>query len=158
VAVSELRVAGRVAFAVAFFGVELLGILHAQREPDRVFGFQMFNESSRVTVHLFREVAQKKRRVLLPLPDGRWRAPDASGVYHDFAWQDRLRSRLYLLGQSVHARYGLDAQLFRLQGALDDLARHIPNDAQTLALVAEVETSKNGQPGPVVRLRADKPR
>jgi hypothetical protein len=152
------RVLGRVAFAVGFFGLELWGIVQAQRTPDRAFGFQMFNESSRVTLHLYREVARKKRRVLLPLLDGRWRAPDAQGVEHDFAWHDRLYAPgLFALEQSMHARYGLEAQLFRVQAALDDLVRHIPNDTQTLALVVDVETLKNGQPGPRVRLRADKP-
>jgi len=118
----------------------------------------MFNESSRITIHLFREVERRKRRVLLPLPDGHWRAPDAQGTLRDFAWSDRVRaSPLYVLGQSVHAPYGLDAQLFRLQAALEDVVRHTPEDTRTLALVAEVETARNGRPGPVVRLRADKP-
>ncbi len=157
-AVSTLRLGARVAFALTFFGLELYGIARAQRAPDRAYGFQMFNESSRVTIHLFREVMRKKRRVLLPLPDGRWSAPDARGVRHDYAWDTRLHgSQLYALGQSVHARYGLDAQLFRVQAALDDLARHLTNDTQTLALVAEIEATKNGEPLARVRLRADKP-
>lgn len=155
---SKLAVASRAAFALAFFGLEAFGIYFGQRAPDRTFGFQMFNESSRVTVRLFREVARKKRRVLVPLPDGQWQAPDARGDVRDYAWSTRARaSSLWVLGRSVHARYGLDAQLFRLQAALDDAMRHIPEDTQTLALVAEVETSKNGQPGPLVRLRADRP-
>jgi capsule polysaccharide export protein KpsE/RkpR len=51
----------------------------------------------------------------------------------------------------------LNAQLFRLQAALDDVVSHMPDDPRTRALVAEVETVRNGQPGPVVRLRAEKP-
>ena len=149
---------GRVAFVVAFFGLELLGIAWGQLAPDHALGFQMFNESSRITIHLFREIERRKRRVLVPLPDGRWQAPDAQGTVHDFAWSDRVRaSPLYVLGQSMHAPYGLDAQLFRLQGALDDVVRHIQGDSRTRALVAKVETIRNGRPGPVVELRADKP-
>jgi hypothetical protein len=158
VVVSKLGVAYRAAFVLAFFGLQAFGIYFGQREPDHAFGFQMFNESSRVTVRLFREVARKKRRELLPVPDGHWQAPDARGNVRDYAWETRARAAsLWVLGRSVHARYGLDAQLFRLQAALEDAVRHIPEDTQTLALVAEVETSKNGKPGPLVRLRADRP-
>jgi hypothetical protein len=158
VALSKLGVAHRVVFALAFFGAETYGIVKAQHLPDRVFGFQMFNESSQVTVHLFREIEHKKRRILEPLPDGRWRARDARGVEHEHAWSERVRSsKLSELGRTVHARYGLDAQLFRLQGALEDVVRHLPDDNETRALVAEVETLKNGEPGPRLRLRADKP-
>jgi hypothetical protein len=151
-------VAHRVAFTLAFFGLETYGIVSAQRLPDRVFGFQMFNESSQVTVNLFRETQRGKRRVREPLADGRWRARDAFGVEHDHAWSERVRSaKLGELGRSVHARYGLDAQLFRLQAALDDVMSHLADDTETLALVAEVETRKNGAPGPTLRLRAEKP-
>lgn len=148
----------RVALVISFFSLELFGILWGQTAPDRALGFQMFNESSRITIHLFREVGRKRERVLLPVPEGRWRAPDARGVYHDFAWTDRVRAKpLHTLGQSVHASYGLDAQLFRLQAALEDVVSHIPDDARTRALVAEVDTVKNGRPGPTVRLRAERP-
>jgi hypothetical protein len=57
----------------------------------------------------------------------------------------------------VHAKYGLDGQLFHLQAALDDFVRHIPDDERTRALVAEVDTQRNGTPGPHLRLRAEKP-
>jgi hypothetical protein len=158
VVLSRLRVPLRVAFALGFFGLEGFGIYWGQHAPDRAYGFQMFNESSRVTIRLFREVTRRKRRVLLPLPEGRWRADDARGVSHEFSWDERVRTaRLNELGQSIHAQYGLDAQLFRLQAALEDVASHIPQDSETLALVADVETIKNGKPGPQVRLRADRP-
>lgn len=141
-----------------FFGLELVAIAWAQRTPDHVLGFQMFNETSRLTIHLFREVTKKRKRVLVPLPDGRWQAPDANGRLRAYAWQDRvLVSPLNVLETSMHARYGLDAQLFHLQAALDDMVRHIPDDASTLALVAKVDTIRNGVPGPQLQLRAEKP-
>jgi hypothetical protein len=148
----------RAAFVVAFFGLELAGIAWGQRAPDHVLGFQMFNETSRLTIHLFREVERKQKRALLPVPDGRWRAPDANGKLRDYAWQDRVRySPLDVLEKSVHARYGLAGQLFHLQAALDDVVRHIPEDESTRALVAKVDTMKNGVPGPQLQLRAEKP-
>ena len=143
---------------LGFFGLELGGIAWGQLAPDHVIGFQMFNESSRLTIHLSREVAHKRKRVLLALPDGHWQEPDASGKLRDYSWNDRVQAYpIYRLEESMHASYGLDAQLYHLQAALDDVVRHIPDDARTLALVADVETIRNGRPGPVVRLRADKP-
>jgi len=148
----------RVLFVVLFFGLELAGIAWGQRTPDHVLGFQMFNESSRLTIHLFRELEHKHKRILLPVPRGRWQAPDASGTLRDYAWQDRVRYfPLNTLDRSLHAPYGISAQLFHLQAALEDVASHIPADTRTLALVAEVETLRNFVPGPTVRLRAEKP-
>lgn len=147
----------RAAFVVAFFGLELVGIAWGQRAPDHVLSFQMFNETSRLTIHLFREVEQNHERVLVPVPDGHWRAPDASGRLREYAWQDRVRSRpLNVLNKSVRARYGLAAQLFHLQAALDDAVRHLPEDRETLALVAKVDTLQNGSPGQL-ELKANKP-
>jgi hypothetical protein len=149
------------AVLVVFFGLELWGIWWGQRAPDRVLGFQMFNESSRLTIQLFREVPgkgrHKRKRQLLPVKDGHWQAPDAEGTLRDYHWQDRVKYwPLWALGRSVPAKYGRAAQLFRLQAALDDAVRHIPHDTQTLALVAEVETTRNGAPPETVRLRAEK--
>ena len=148
----------RVLFVILFFGLELTAIVWGQRTPDHVLGFQMFNESSRMTIHLFREVQGKKKRGLVAVPSGHWQAPDASGQQHDYAWQDRVRYfPLNTLETDLHAPYGLSAQLFHLQAALEDVAAHIPNDMRTQALVAQVETAKNRVPGPTVRLRAEKP-
>ena len=155
---SQLTLVARAAFVALFFGLELAGIVWAQRVPDHVLGFQMFNESSQLTIHLFREVAKKGQRVLLPAPGGRWQAPDASGTLRDYAWQERVRYvPLTSVETKVDAKYGLSAQLLRLQAALDDVARHIPDDTSTLALVAQVDTVKNGVPGPQLQLRAEKP-
>lgn len=149
---------GRAAFVVAFFGAELAGIAWGVTTPDHAFGFQMFNESSRLTIHLAREVKSRAGVKLVPVRNGRWRAPDSSGTLRDYAWRDRVRYfPLNTLDDSVHARYGLEGQLFHLQAALKDMARTLADDTTTLALVADVETSKNGVPGPTVRLRAEKP-
>jgi len=142
---------------LAFFGLELWGIAYGQRTPDHVFGFQMFNESSRLSIHLKREVKTKRGKALVAVEGACWRAPDKTGSQHKYCWQDRVTDvGVRTLDQSVHAAYGLDAQLFRLQAALDDVAAHIPDDTRTLALVADVETLRNGVVGSV-RLRAEKP-
>jgi len=142
---------------IAFFGLELWGVAYGQRAPDHVFGFQMFNESSRLSIHLKREVKTKHGKALVAVDNACWRAPDQSGTQRKYCWQDRVTDvGVRTLDKSVHAAYGLDAQLFRLQAALNDVAAHIPEDRRTLALVADVETLRNGVPGSV-RLRAEKP-
>lgn len=143
---------------MVFFGLELGGIAWGQGAPDHALGFQMFNESSRLSIQLFREVKRKGKVVRVAVPNGTWRAPDASGKVREYRWGDRVKaSPLYVLGESRHASYGLDAQLFRLQAALDYVVRNTPQDTTTRALIAEVQTVKNGRAGPLVTLRADKP-
>ena len=44
----------------------------------------------------------------------------------------------------LHAKDGVDAQLYHLQHALDYAVAHIPDDAQTVALVARVHAIRNG--------------
>jgi hypothetical protein len=118
----------------------------------------MFNESSNIKIDLFREVESDGVTELEPLPSGEWDAPDAHGAVHHFSWNDRVRvSPIRWLGVSVHASYGLEAQLFRLEQALQDVARNTPLDRETRALVAVVETTKNGRPAGTVRFRAERP-
>jgi hypothetical protein len=158
----DLGPRARVAFVAAFFGLELAGIAWGVGAPDRVLGFQMFNESSRLTIRLFREVQgrgkAKRKRVLVPVKNGTWQAPDASGQLREYRWDDRVRYwPLRALDTPVPAKYGRAAQLFRLQAALDDVVRHLPHDTQTLALVAKVDTTRNGRKSETRLLRADKP-
>jgi hypothetical protein len=130
-------------------------IVSAQQNPDHVFGFQMFNESSRLRIQLFRRLRGAARAELIPVVDGAWEARDRFGQVRTFRYQDRVRDRvLGNLDVPVHASYGLDAQLFRLKYALEDVIEHTRDDTETKALVAVVDTVKNGRPGPRVRLTA----
>jgi hypothetical protein len=54
----------------------------------------------------------------------------------------------------VFASYGVDAQLARLGHALDDVADHLAEDAETLRLRAEVIVRKNGGAPVTVRLES----
>lgn len=148
----------RPVFFCAYLLTQLALLIAAQRSPDLVFGFQMFNASSDFKITLFRKVRLRGRTRIVPVRDGVWEVKDRSGARHTYRWQDRVRyGRLATLNQFGHASYGLDAQLFRLQAALSDFVRHIPDDPETEALIAEVDTLKNGRERGHVRLQADRP-
>jgi hypothetical protein len=50
-----------------------------------------------------------------------------------------------IFDNEISAAYGVKAQLDRLQGALDDVTRHIPDDAETERLSLEVTVRYNGR-------------
>jgi hypothetical protein len=140
---------------VLYVAGALLAITAGIRTPDNVFGFQMFNETSKISVSLERRVKQGKKRVSVPVPGGEWRARDRSGTLRTFRWSDRVRyGVLRTLGVRRAASYGLDAQLFRLKHALADVLAHVPDDTETEALTAVVDASKNGRPVERIRLTA----
>lgn len=118
----------------------------------------MFNESSSIKFDLYRKVRRRGAERLVPIVDGAWEARTTAGERRTFRWADRIRyGALLRTGEFVHATYGLDAQLFRLQLALEDVAAHIQEDRETVALVAKVETLKNGRPGENRTLEARRP-
>ena len=150
--VLDLGPRARVVFALVYVGVMLGVVISAQFRPDHVFGFQMFNESSTVNIHLFRRV--RGHRELEPLPTGAFRDRDG-GRWRVFSWHDRVRDPvLGHLEAPQHAKYGLAGQIFRLQLALDDFVSRLPADALTVGLFARVDTLKNGRDPDVVRLKA----
>jgi len=142
-------------FCCAYLAGQLVLLLRAQTSADFLFGFQMFNASSELKLSLYREFRHRGRSRVVPIPDGAWEVEDQSGVRHGYRWQDRVRYRpLLALDRYVHAAYGLDAQLFRLQYALRDFAQHLVGDEETEAVIAEVDTRRNGREPGHVRLRA----
>jgi len=150
----DLGPRARVAFAALYVALLLVAITYGQLSPDHVFGFQMFNESSKLRITLFREVNTRSGTRLVPVVDGAWRARDEAKRVRTFRWNDRVRSGpIRRLDRFVHASYGLDAQLFRLERALIDVARHTPGDGETRALVAVVDTLKNGRDPRTLRIR-----
>lgn len=149
----ELGPRSRLVFAVVYALVMTGVIVSAQFRPDHAFGFQMFNQSSTIQIALFRKVRGQRRTV--PVVDGAWEAVDRAGVRRTFRWQDRVNdSVLRTLDRPVHARYGLEGQVFRLEQALNDVLEHVPDDMETTALIAEVSGSKNGRAPELVKLRA----
>ncbi len=144
-------------FFCAYSIAQLTLLVRAQSSPDFVFGFQMFNASSDMKVSLFRQIRRKGRSRVIAVPGGAWQARDRAGRVHEFHWQARVHDGvLSHLDEYVHASYGLEAQLFRLKFALRDVADHLPGDDETEALIAVVDTVKNGRPREPVRLQENR--
>jgi hypothetical protein len=138
----------RIVFAVGWVSLQAGLVLTASCHPDGIFGFRMFPEASTMEFELQRVVGG----VAIPAPGGGWSARDAAGQLRHFSWRDRVTDPvLSSPGTRVFAAYGADAQLARLQRALDDVALHEPEDAETERFVARVVVWRNGrEPSTVV--------
>jgi hypothetical protein len=151
----DLGMPARTLFAAGYVIVQVVLIATVSHRPDKTFAFQMFNESSTVAIALSRRVAGPAGRAVIVPTDGRWQARDSAGVRHFFAWNDRIRDPILgTLGRPVHAAYGVDAQLFRLQAGLDDVMAHLGEDTETRALIADVVVRKNGRAPASVHLES----
>jgi len=145
--VLDLGPRARVAFAACWIAGQATLIFTAGARADHAFGFRMFPEASTLEIHLSREVGGQ----VVPAPRGEWSARDAQGQLRHFAWHDRVRDPiLSSIDTRVFASYGADAQLARLQRALDDVADHVPEDGETVRLRADVMVRWNGR-GAVAR-------
>ena len=147
----------RVLVSLAWLGGQAALVATGSLRPDGAFAFRMFPESSTIAVMLSRDVATARRDVppsadpsargttRLAIHDGTWLARDRQGTLHRFRWDDRVKeANLQPYERPVHASYGAAAQLDRLAHALDDVAAHIDDDAETVRLVADVTVRKNG--------------
>jgi hypothetical protein len=149
--VLDLGPRARVAFAAGWLAMQGGLVATAGARPGASFGFRMFPEASTLEIHLVREFGGGA----VPAPGGEWSARDASGQLRHFSWRDRVKDPvLGRLDERVFASYGIDAQLARLQRALDDVADHTPEDGETRRLRAEVTATKNGRPPTTVTLES----
>lgn len=139
----------RSAFAVCWLVGQVALVLTAGRRPDGAFGFRMFPEASSIQIRLERAIESPNERGVvtsLAAPHGEWSARDLHGQLRHFSWHDRVRDpTLASVDTRVFAPYGADAQLARLQRALDDVAEHLPEDAETIRLRADVLVWRNGR-------------
>lgn len=151
----DLPKGARVALAAAFLAIQASLIGTSRLRPDGLFSFQMFNESSTMVISLARRVATPDGGTDVVPTQGAWETRDPSGKTQEIRWTDRVRDPILRnLGRTVHASYGVEAQLFRLQAALDDVVDHLQGDSETVALVADVTIRKNGRDPYVTRLES----
>ncbi len=142
----DMRPQVRAPFALLWMLGQAALVLTAGLRADHIFGFRMFPEASTLEIHLSRVTSGTSSGMSLPAPRGEWAAKDASGQLRHFSWRDRVRDPvLQSIDVPMFASYGADTQLARLQRALDDVADHIDEDDETLALRADVRVSKNGR-------------
>jgi len=140
--VLDLGPRARVVFAACWIAGQAALVLTAGARADHIFGFRMFPEASTLEIRLSREVDGR----VVPAPGGEWSARDAGGQLRHFSWHDRVHDPiLSAVDARVFASYGVDAQLARLQRALDDVADHVPEDGETVRLRADVMVRKNGR-------------
>ena len=142
-------------FAAGWIAVQAALVVTAGSRPEAAFGFRMFPEASTINVHLLRRVASASGNgtVLVDVSNGVWVAKAPDGERRTTHWRDRVKvGALASFDRDLFASYGVDAQLARIQAALDDVARHSPDDAETNQLVARVTVKKNGRAPTVVEL------
>lgn len=141
-------------FAFVWVSTQIALVITADRRPDAAFGFRMFSESSTLKIALYREVAQDDDQVArVHVDDGVWSARDDAGSSHRHAWNERVRRQeLATFDTEISAKYAALAQLVRLQAALDDVATHVPDDAETRRFLLDVTVRKNGREPYVVHL------
>ncbi|HEX3770590.1 MAG TPA: hypothetical protein VHV30_06995 [Polyangiaceae bacterium] len=138
-------------FGIGWVILQATLVFTAGDRPDHIFGFRMFPEASTLEIRLGRETARGRTAA----PRGEWSARDAGGQLRHFAWKDRVRDPvLRAVDMRVFASYGVDTQLARLAHALDDVADHIPEDAETRRLYADVVVRKNGHDPATVHLES----
>lgn len=150
---SPLVGVARVLFAVAWIGGQLALVLTADRRADGAFGFRTWSESSALTVALYREVdGGSGERIRVPVEGGVWTARDRAGMSRRFAWNDRVkRPELGVFDREIPAASAA-TQLDRWRAALDDVAAHVPEDAESHRFVADVTVRRNGSKPYVVHL------
>jgi hypothetical protein len=132
----------RILFAALWIASQVALVVTADRRIDGAFGFRMFAESSSIKLVLYRELDSGKR---VHVDAGVWTARSVDGTVHRLTWYDRVPMPYWIFDQEMHASYGARTQLWRLQGALDDVAIHIPNDAETRRFVLDVTVRRNGR-------------
>jgi len=148
----DLGPRARTVACALFFGGEALLVATAGLRSDRSYGFRMFPESSSITVHVSRRLADG---TLVPIEKNRWQARDCAGTAHPYLWGQMIRSTApWRLDAPVAAPYGVESELHRTQDALRWVLDHTPDDCETRALVAHVEARRNGRPPTDVDLEA----
>jgi hypothetical protein len=153
----DLGSRGRVVFAAGWIAVQAALVVTAGSRPEAAFGFRMFPEASTINVHLLRRVASASGNgtMLVDVSNGTWVAKASDGERRTTHWRDRVKvGALASFDRDLFASYGVDAQLARIQAALDDVAQHSPDDAETKRLLARVTVKKNGHTPTVVELQS----
>ena len=129
------RAAG--ACIVVVLGTQVALAAHGYRDPQKLFAFQMFNESSTWQADIVRVTWDGRR---IPVSED-WAGYDWNRLVDMPALSGGARQR--------HASMGIGSTLAYLDDALDWVARHTPRDTETRYLEATVTSYRNTR-GPTV--------
>ena len=130
------------AFCLVFFGGQLALVAWSYVRGDRLFGYQMFAESTFFTARLYRVTADGRRE---HLRDGSWIAADEHGVRRRFSWRGFVDDfRLDRLERRTRAKIGIGTTLKFFQHALDHVVEQIPQDRETRRLELEIRYETAG--------------
>lgn len=130
---------------VAVLAAQTTALIAAYGSPHKVFGWQMFPESSEWMAEVVRVEADGSRHAVSePWPGG-------------YRWEDLVTARgLDTPSIRKHAAYGLDSTLDLLDSALRWVADNTPRDGRTVALEAVVTIWDNGRGPSAVLLSAER--
>jgi hypothetical protein len=149
----DLGPRGRVVLAALWIGAQLALVGTSRGRVDGAYGYRALPSSTTVTLSLSREIAMPEGVVLAPAPGGEWTVRGEAGEPRRVAWRERVRDPvLSTLDVPVRTTDSEATILARVQAALDDFARHVPGDKETVALVASVTLRANGREPREVRL------
>jgi len=130
-----MRVVGRRWVVAAVVVAQLAFVVLAYSSDHKVFGFQMFPESSTWSAEVVRVTADG-RRIPVERP------------WAGYRWDELVRGSASLEYPQLrhHADAGLDNQLAFLRSALDWVAANTPRDRETRYLEATVTAWHNDDP------------
>lgn len=120
-----------------FFGGQIVLVAASHARGDKLFGYQMFAETTYFEAKLHRVLADGRR---VHAPRGSWQAKGADGRRRQFRWQHQVRDfKLDALDRRQRAKISIATTLKFFRLALVHVAEHIPDDAETLRLELDVE-------------------
>jgi hypothetical protein len=138
-----MRVVGRRWVVAAVVAAQLAFVVLAYSSDHKVFGFQMFPESSTWSAEIVRVTADGQR---VPVEES----------WSGYRWEELVEDRglAYPSGRH-HADAGLDNQLAFLDSALDWVAANTPRDMTTRYLEARVTSWHNDDAPTLAVMRSE---
>ena len=149
----DLGPRARVAFAVAWLAAQVALIATAGLRPEHAFGFRMFSESTTAEMHLYRRTFDGE---LVSEESGGWWTRSQSGARVHLSMRDYIDApELSFYDLRMPASYGQQAELWRLQQAIDQVLDRLgSDDVTTAAFVVDVKLRHAGGPPRTVRLES----
>ena len=133
-------------FAALWIAGQAALVLTAGGRPDHIFGFRMFPEASTIEIHLWRDDGRRRRARRRGASGARATRRDSSGTSRGATACATRSSRRSTRASSPRTASTRSSRAS--QHALDDVADHVPEDAETRQLRAEVVVTATTAAGP----------